>query len=265
MESQGGARKWALVLGASSGMGKACVEKFHAQGVNVLGVHFDSREAQKEIDDFVASLNQDGRRVWFFNENAARAENQTRMIQVFKELLGEDRIKVFVHSIAFGSLGRFIPDGSDEVISRKQLGMTVEVMANTLVYWVQELLQEGLFAEHAQIFALTSIGGARVWPTYGAVSAAKATLESHVRQLAMELKPYQIAANAILAGVTDTPALRKIPTHEVLLEKTLKFMPRHRLTRTTDVADAISYLGMAETSWMTGNVIHVDGAESILM
>lgn len=264
MASQG-ARAWALVLGASSGMGKACVEKFHALGLNVLGVHFDTRELQQEVDDFVAGLNRDGQRVWFFNENAARAESQTQMIQRFKERLGSDRIKVLVHSIAFGSLGRFIPDGSEEVISRKQLGMTVEVMANTLVYWVQELLQEGLFAEHAQIFALTSAGGSRVWPTYGAVSAAKATLESHVRQLALELKPYKIAANAILAGVTDTPALRKIPTHEVLVEKVLKFTPRHRLTETADVADTIGYLGLAGTSWMTGNVIHVDGGETILM
>lgn len=266
MDSQG-ERTWALVLGASSGMGKACVERFHALGLHVLGVHFDTAERADEIQGFLARLNQDEQRVWFFNENAARAENQTQLIQAIKELLGrEGKLKLFVHSLAFGTLSRFIPQNAgDEVMSRKQLAMTVDVMANTLVYWVQELFQERLFTEHAQIFALTSLGSTRVWPNYGAVSAAKAALESHVRQLALELKPHKIAANAILAGITDTPALRKIPTHEVLVEKTLTYTPNHRLTETRDVAEAIARLAFADSHWMTGNVIRVDGCESIVM
>ena len=64
---------------------------------------------------------------------------------------------------------------------------------------------------------MTSAGGTRVWPTYGAVSAAKATLESHCRQLALELGAHGITANAIRAGVTDTPALRKIPGNEKMV------------------------------------------------
>ena len=50
------------------------------------------------------------------------------------------------------------------------------------------------------------------------MSAAKAILEAHIRQLALELAPAGITANAILAGVTDTPALRLIPGHEKLME-----------------------------------------------
>ena len=53
---------------------------------------------------------------------------------------------------------------------------------------------------------------------YGAVAAAKAALESYIRQLAMELAPAGITANAILAGVTDTPALRQIPHYEKFIE-----------------------------------------------
>ena len=63
---------------------------------------------------------------------------------------------------------------------------------------------------------MTSAGGTRVLPFYGAVSAAKAALESHVRQLALELAPRGVTVNAIRAGVTDTPALRKIPGSDVL-------------------------------------------------
>src|SRR5205807_964922 len=90
----------------------------------------------------------------------------------------------------------------------------IGVMAHSLVYWVQDLVHRGLMRKGGKIFAMTSAGGTRVLPNYGAVSAAKAALESHVRQLAMELAPRGIAVNAIRAGVTDTPALRKIPGHE---------------------------------------------------
>src|SRR5437868_5438890 len=81
-----------------------------------------------------------------------------------------------------------------------------------------------------RVFAMTSAGGHRIMPAYGAVSAAKAALESHVRQLAYELAPRRITANAICAGVTDTPALRKIPGNEKIIETALAHNPSKRLT-----------------------------------
>ena len=92
--------------------------------------------------------------------------------------------------------------------SRHQLEITADIMGHSLVYWVQECLWAGLLDRGARIFAMTSIGSTRAIPQYGPVSAAKAILESHIRQLAVELAPAGITANAILAGVTDTPALR---------------------------------------------------------
>ena len=111
---------------------------------------------------------------------------------------------------------------------------------------------------------MTSEGSVRVLPNYGAVSAAKVVLESHIRQLAVELAPQRITANAILAGVTDTPALRKIPGHEKLLEIATSRNPQGRLTTTKDVAHAIRALSVPETAWITGNTIRVDGAEGIV-
>ena len=64
--------------------------------------------------------------------------------------------------------------------------MTLGVMAHSLVYWSQEIIGGGLMGEGGRIFAMTSSGGHRVWAAYGAVSAAKAALESHIRQLAGE-------------------------------------------------------------------------------
>ena len=72
------------------------------------------------------------------------------------------------------------------------MDMTLDVMAHSLVYWVQDVLQAGLMGPGSHVFAMTSAGGHRIWPSYGAVSAAKSALESHCRQLAVELVPRKI-------------------------------------------------------------------------
>jgi NAD(P)-dependent dehydrogenase (short-subunit alcohol dehydrogenase family) len=110
---------------------------------------------------------------------------------------------------------------------------------------------------------MTSSGGTRVIRSYGAVSAAKAALESHIRQLAFELAPRGITANAIRAGVTDTPALRRIPEGVTLLERAKQQNPSGRSTTPEDVARAIAALADGRLSWMTGNVIGIDGGEDI--
>jgi NAD(P)-dependent dehydrogenase (short-subunit alcohol dehydrogenase family) len=98
---------------------------------------------------------------------------------------------------------------------------------------------------------------------YGAVSAAKAALESHIRQLAFELAPLGATANAIRAGVTDTPALRRIPGGPELHQRAMEHNPSGRSTTPEDVAKAIVRLSDENLYWMTGNVIGVDGGEEL--
>ena len=93
---------------------------------------------------------------------------------------------------------------------------------------------------------------------------SKAALESACRQLAVELAEDNIAVNTIQAGVTDTPALRKIPGNEEMIERTLAINPSKRLTMPDDVAQVVSLIGLSSSTWMTGNVIRVDGGEDIV-
>ena len=82
----------------------------------------------------------------------------------------------------------------------------------------------------------------------------------------MELAPRGITANSILAGVTDTPALRRIPGNEKLIEVALSRNPSGRLTLPTDIASFIALLAKPGNGadWVTGNVINVDGGEDIM-
>ena len=149
-------------------------------------------------------------------------------------------------------------------VNQAQMDMTLDVMAHSLVYWTQELVGRGLMGRGGHIYAMTSSGGARVLPNYGPVSAAKAALESNIRQLASELAPRGITANSIRAGVTNTPALQKIPGHEAIIEMAQRRDPSGRLTMPEDVARAIAALSHPDTYWITGNVIGVDGGEEIV-
>lgn len=250
-----------LILGASSGFGAAIARAFAAQGRFVYGVHLDRRSGQARVDALRADLEAAGGGR-LFNTNAA---DDTRRAEVIDALEAEGRpVGVLVHSLAFGTLVDLVrppgaPDG--KVVRRKQLDMTLDVMAHSLVYWSQDLVHRGLMGAGGRIYAMTSSGSHLAFDQYGPVSAAKAALEAHVRQLARELAPRQITANAIMAGVTLTPALEKIPGHPALLEQARQRNPHGRLTEPEDVAAAILDLARPGTRWLTGNTIRVDGGE----
>ena len=246
--------EWALILGASSGFGAAVARELAHAGLNIFGVHMDRRETLPLAEEVQRQIREAGREAVFFNGNAA---DEAKRREVLDEIAGRP-VRVLFHSLAFGSLK---PVVGPEAVNQRQLEMTVDVMGNSLVYWTRDLVERKLMPQGGRIYAMTSEGGTKAIPQYGPVSAAKAVLEAHIRQLAVELAPHGITANAILAGVTDTPALRKIPGNERLAEFALARNPHGRLTRPEDIARCVSVLISENTYWMTGNTIRVDGGE----
>ncbi len=252
--------KWALVLGASSGFGEATSLELARRGMSVCGVHFDRRETLPNAERIAGEIRKAGGEALFFNVNAA---DEARRKEVLDALAGKT-VRVLLHSLAFGTLKPFLAEAAKDRLGKAQMDMTLDVMAHSLVYWVQDLWERKMLAKGSRIFAMTSAGSSRIWSSYGAVSAAKAALESHVRQLAFELSPHGVSVNAVRAGVTDTPALRKIPGHEEMLKGTVARHPAGRLTTPPDVAGAIAMLAAGDVDWLTGNVIGVDGGEILI-
>ena len=253
---------WALILGSSSGFGAAACRELASKGINIYGIHLDRKAAMESIQVLIDELKSKNVEVHFKNMSATDAEKRKVVIEELKSF-GDIQVKVLMHSLAFGSLKPVFDDVEGNTINQQQIEMTLDVMASSILYWSQDLFQAGLLKKGSQIFAMTSSGGHRQWKAYGAVSAAKASLESYCRQLAFELSEHGIAANAIQAGVTDTPALRKIPEYDKMIELALKLNPGNRLTVPEDVAKIIALLGLSENSWLTGNTIRVDGGEDI--
>jgi enoyl-[acyl-carrier protein] reductase III len=256
---------WALILGASSGFGAASAIKLAEDGYNIFGIHLDRQATMPNVEKIKAQIESFGSNCIFFNVNAADAVKRGEIINEIKTIAnGSPIIKILIHSLAFGSLKAFVSKNKNEAISKAQMEMTLDVMAHSLVYWVQDLVLNDLFARKGRIFAMTSSGGHSAIPFYGAVSAAKAALESHIRQLSTELGELDISANAIMAGVTDTPALRKIPGNIPMIEVARRKNPRNRLTSPEDVAKVISLLCQDGGEWISGGLIHADGGEDVI-
>jgi enoyl-[acyl-carrier protein] reductase III len=261
--------RWALVLGASSGFGAATALALAREGYPIVGVHLDLRGTLPMAERVKRDIEATGVPVVFHNVNAADEEKRREVIADIGRRFDERRregvepfVAVFLHSLAFGTTLSYTSTTPErKEVSQRQLEMTADVMAHSMVYWARDLLHAGLIGRGSRLFAMTSEGAVKVVPTYGPVSAAKAALESHCRQLALELMPHGITVNAIRAGVTDTPALRRIPGHEELIEVASARNPGGRMTRPEDVAEAICVLASPRLYWMTGNTIGVDGGE----
>ncbi len=259
--------EWALVLGASSGFGGATAIELAKHGMNIFGIHLDRQATMPAVEQVIKEIKHTGNKAVFFNINAADSIKRNEILDEVQERFVQEpnsTIKVLMHSLAFGTLKTFVAKKAEDMLTQAQMEMTIDVMANSLVYWTQGIISRNMMKKGGRIFAMTSSGGHTVIPSYGAVSAAKACLESHIRQLAMECGHLGITANAIMAGATDTPALRKIPGHVKMLEVAKQKNPASRLTTPEDVGKAIALLADDRSYWISGNVIGVDGGEDIV-
>jgi len=260
-------KNYALILGTSSGFGKSIALALANDGVNIIGVHLDRATTMPDVIQLKEDINAKGVEAHFFNVNAADSVRREEVIAEMGNIFSKDTnstLKILVHSLAFGSLKPFFADTPADAINQKQIEMTLDVMANSIVYWTQAVVDKKYMVSGGKIYAMTSSGGQRQIEFYGAVSAAKACLESYVRQFAMELGRIGISANSIRAGVTQTPALSKIPGSQKIIDNAIQRNPQSILTKPEEIADFIVDNYKRDSHWMTGNVINLDGGESVV-
>ncbi|HKA16331.1 MAG TPA: SDR family oxidoreductase [Myxococcota bacterium] len=304
------ADQWAVILGGSSGFGLATAKRLGALGMSVCAVHRDRRAMLAKIEPEFEKIRAGGTRLLTINTDALDAEKRREVIDELAGAMGNGRVRVLLHSVAFGNLKLLVaeaktarrktadelagklgvdagevqkaidelftaghcqalglasaPEYSDKhFLDEEDFSRTIHAMGTSLLGWVQELFSRGLFAKDARVFGLTSEGNEVAWRGYAAVAAAKVSLESLARSIAVEFAPYGIRCNVIQAGITHTPAQDAIPGSAHMRAQALARNPMGRLTTPEDVASVIGLLASDEAGWINGEVIRVDGGEHI--
>ena len=256
--------EWAIILGASSGLGLATAKKFAKEGLNLCLVYrarkSDVAAIEKAFDEIVSSCNV---KLLHFNMDVVKPENRALILSnLERSFLEKGKVKCLVHSIAKGNLKPMTADG-DRELQNDDFHITLENMAFSLYDWTKHVFTKNLFSEDARIISFTSEGNKKAWKNYAAISAAKVALEAITRNIALEFAPFGIKANCIEAGVTDTASFRMIPGNEKLKEYAIKRNPFKRLTTPEDVANVVYLLTKKESKWITGVTIPVNGGEHL--
>ena len=105
-------KDYALILGASSGFGEAVALELASQGFNIIGVHLDRGSGLAKVEQITNQIKDQGVEAMYFNVNAASEKNRQQVIQRckdhFKIINITGKVKVLLHSLAFGSLAPYI-------------------------------------------------------------------------------------------------------------------------------------------------------------
>ncbi|AUD01515.1 SDR family oxidoreductase [Spirosoma pollinicola] len=254
---------WAVILGGSSGLGLATARKLANHGLNLCIIHRTRKVDLPEVEQAFRQIETEGVLLKQFNVDATNPEKRASVLTALKEVLGQvGKVRTLVHSIAKGNLKPMIAENQRQ-LQHDDFQLTIDSMAISLYDWTNELLAAGLFASDARIISFTSEGSQKAWKNYAAVSAAKAALEAISRSIALEMAPFGIRANCIMAGVTDTASFRLIPGADALREHSQQRNPFSRLTTPEDVANVVYLLCRDEAAWINGAVIPVNGGEHL--
>lgn len=128
---------------------------------------------------------------------------------------------------------------------------------------IRELLTPLKAAGNSSIVLFSTVAVQQGMPFHASVAMAKGALEGLTRSLAAELAP-KIRVNAIAPSITDTPLASKILSNEEKKKASGERHPLKRVGETADIANAAAFLLHDESSWMTGQILSVDGGMSSL-
>lgn len=135
--------EWALILGGSSGFGLATAHKLSEEGLNVCVVHRDRRGAMRRIEPEFEAIRARGVSLVTYNQDALDAEKRGELLDGLSAELGsEGRIRVLLHSIAFGNLKLIAPEAPPDSEARDRLAERLGIDVERLGAAADELFED---------------------------------------------------------------------------------------------------------------------------
>ena len=238
-------QKTALVTGGSRGIGLAIARRFAEAGANVM---ISSRKADALAAAAAGLAGLDGAVDWVV-AHASDPEQAEAAVKATTDRFG--RLDILVNNAAtsphFGPMLE---------INRVQADKTVALNQTGVLMWCQ-LAYRAWMADHGgNIINMASVGGYEPEPNIGWYNVTKAAIIQFTKQLSYELAP-SVRVNALAPGLLKTDFARALwePNEEAIAAHT----PLRRLGEPDDIAPAALFLASDASSWMTGQVLVIDG------
>lgn len=240
--------KVAVVTGGTRGIGFAIVKKYLQNGAKV--VLFGSR--QETVDKALACLN-DENPEWEVSgawPNLSDAEAVAKEIEIIKEKYG--KIDILVNNAGISDSTR-IEDYTSEKFA-KVMQLNVNAIMNGVMPVVKIMKEQGggVILNTSSMVSICGQPGGVAYP------ASKSAVNGLTWSLARELGPYNIRVNAVAPGITKTDMVAALP--EEVIQPMIKAIPLRRVGEAEDIANAFLFLASDMASYVTGEILSVDGA-----
>jgi len=244
--SSGLAGKVALVTGGSRGIGRAIVELFAADGVDVVFFYRGNAEAANEA---VAAVVADGGKAEAMQVDVADAAAVTSAVDRIIEQRG--RIDVLVNNagVVRDNLLALLSDDDIRTVLDTNVGGVFNVTRAVVPHMISK--------RSGRIVNLSSVAGEKAGRGQSNYAASKGAINAFTRAMAVELASRRITVNCVAPGVIETEmsqAVRELAGDEIKARILLR-----RVGQAQDVAHAVWFLASRFADYITGQVLHVDG------
>ena len=251
--------KIAIVTGAGSGIGRACMEMFAREGARVVGCS----RTQKNLDQTLATVQAQGGEGMVVAADLATESGANRLVDAALEQYG--RIDVLLNGAGVGYSWDKSSPGSMGAVTETSAEHWHEVMAIDLdsVFYMSKLVIPVMRQQGAgSIINISSVLGVKGHPDAHAYTAAKGAMVNLTRSLCAAYALDGIRANCVCPGFIDTPM---IESHISLFDDPAvadRFCPMQRAGTPDEVAYGCLYLASDESTYTNGAVILMDGGTS---
>ncbi len=242
--------KVAVVTGASRGIGRACAIKLASDGYTVVVNYSRSKEQADEVLDIIKSNGGDG---MVYQADVTDIDAVKAMFRDVDKAYGT--IDVLVNNAGI------VKDEYLLALSKESLDKCFELNVKGYFYCAQAAALKMFRKKSGAIINMSSVSGTIALAGQSVYSATKGAINSFTRVLAKELAGKGIRVNAVAPGFIATEMIDALPPDKV--KEYLAVVPMKRFGTAEEVAKVVSMLASDTCSYMTGQILTMDGGLSL--